>query len=112
MVGESLERFVCPGLDVRTRPFVQNPPRFLARIAKDLIASKPTIDATICNGCGQCVEACPTDPKSIRQDSAVRRSVPRYLYSTCIRCYCCQETCPTGAIGISRAPLAGLFERR
>ncbi|MGO9410526.1 MAG: 4Fe-4S binding protein [Spirochaetia bacterium] len=40
------------------------------------------------------------------------RGLPHYLYSTCIRCYCCQETCPTGAITIRRGPLAGMFESR
>ncbi len=122
LLGEPLGGFVCPDLDVRVRPLVQNAPRFVMRIAKRLVASKPAIDSTRCTGCGQCVEGCPTDPKSLcRDDHASRgvreyafrpKAVPRYLYSTCIRCYCCQETCPTGAINIRRAPLAGFFERR
>ncbi len=112
LVGEPLEGFVCSDLDVRTRPLGQNVPRFLMRIAKDLIVSKPTIDKETCTGCGQCVEACPTNPKSLTRDGSGSRGVPRYLYSTCIRCYCCQETCPTGAVRIRRAPLAGIFEGR
>jgi Fe-S-cluster-containing hydrogenase component 2 len=32
--------------------------------------------------------------------------VPSYTYSMCIRCYCCQETCPQGAISVRTAPLA------
>jgi len=27
---------------------------------------------------------------------------PRYTYSRCIRCYCCQEICPEGAIAVKR----------
>ena len=112
LLGETLEQYSRADMDVRARPLGQNVPRFLIRVAKDLIVSKPVIDDAKCSRCGQCVEACPTDPKSLRQEDRTTRGVPRYLYSTCIRCYCCQETCPTGAISIRRAPLAGVFEGR
>ncbi|MGA2766435.1 MAG: DUF362 domain-containing protein [Spirochaetia bacterium] len=112
VVGEPLEGYVCADLEVRSRPLGQNVPPFLMRIAKDLIVSKPTIDKETCTGCGQCVEACPTNPKSLTRDGSDSRGIPRYLYSTCIRCYCCQETCPTGAVRIRRAPLAGIFQGR
>jgi len=113
LLGEPIEKFVCKDLDMRARPLGQNVPGFLMRIAKDLIVSKPVIDEGLCSRCGQCIETCPTNPKSLRlKDPTQPHSVPSYLYSTCIRCYCCQETCPTGAISIRRAPLAGLFETR
>ncbi len=112
LLGETLEQYSRADMDVRARPLGQNVPRFLVRVAKDLIVSKPVIDDAKCSRCGQCVEACPTVPKSLRQEGQSTRGVPRYLYSACIRCYCCQETCPTGAISIRRAPLAGVFEAR
>ncbi len=113
LLGDPLDGYICADLDVRARPLGQNVPGFLFRIAKDLIVSKPVIDAEVCSRCGQCVEACPTSPKSLQWgDAGPLHSVPRYLYSTCIRCYCCQETCPTGAVRIRRAPLAGMFESR
>jgi len=113
VLGEPLEKFVCKDFDVRARPLGQNVPGFLIRVAKDLIVSKPVIDEETCSRCGQCIETCPTNPKSLRlKDPMQPHDVPQYLYSTCIRCYCCQETCPTGAISIRRAPLAGMFETR
>ena len=109
ILGEGLEGHVVQGFDVRLRPLGQNVPRFVMRWAKSLVVSKPVIDPEICTRCGECVTACPTDPVSLAQTSG---QVPRYSYSTCIRCYCCQETCLRGAIGIRPAPLSRLFENR
>jgi len=44
--------------------------------------------------------------------SAAPGGIPRYDYSLCIRCYCCQETCPEGAISVQDAPLGGIFRNR
>jgi Pyruvate/2-oxoacid:ferredoxin oxidoreductase delta subunit len=113
LLGEPLEKCVCPDLDVPASPLGQNMPRFLIRIAKDLIISKPIIEAETCSRCGQCTEAWPTDTKSLRRKAGEGPcGLPHYLYLTCIRCYCCQETCATGAIRIRHAPLAGMFESR
>jgi formate hydrogenlyase subunit 6/NADH:ubiquinone oxidoreductase subunit I len=37
--------------------------------------------------------------------------VPDIDYSTCIRCYCCQELCPEGAITVSVPLLRRLLKR-
>ena len=109
ILGERLEGRVVPGFEVRTRPLGQNVPRFIMRWAKSLVVSKPVIHPGTCTRCGECVAACPTDPASLTQAGG---QVPRYSYSTCIRCYCCQETCLRGAISIRPAPLSRLFENR
>jgi ferredoxin len=99
-------------------------PRFVYRVAKDLAVPKPAIDAAKCTACGECVASCPTEPKSLCMDgrgsrrrgkpatSGGRRGAPSFDYSICIRCYCCQETCPEGAIHLNRAPLARFFSGR
>lgn len=97
-------RFAIPARDL-TRAI----PPFLWRVAKDLLVAKPVIDAAACVACGECVASCPTSPKSLAQE---RGKVPSFAYSTCIRCYCCQETCPKGAISVRPAPLAGLLDGR
>ena len=37
-------------------------------------------------------------------------AVPRYNYGACIRCYCCQEICPEGAIFLKIPFLARMLE--
>ena len=84
-------------------------PPALWRVARSLFIGKPVIDAEACVACGECVASCPTSPKSLAQE---RGKVPCYSYASCIRCYCCQETCPQGAISVRAAPLARLLEGR
>jgi len=70
------------------------------------LKKKLKVDASLCVGCGICVKSCPVDGKAIRMKTARQgKSVPRYDYDKCIKCYCCQEMCPQKAISLS-VPLA------
>jgi uncharacterized protein (DUF362 family)/Pyruvate/2-oxoacid:ferredoxin oxidoreductase delta subunit len=84
-------------------------PRFLMRFAKNIAVPKPFIAEARCSRCGQCVVACPASPKALSQTSG---AVPRYDYGICVRCYCCQEICPNGAISLKSAAITGFFEGR
>jgi uncharacterized protein (DUF362 family)/Pyruvate/2-oxoacid:ferredoxin oxidoreductase delta subunit len=66
----------------------------------NVIGRRPVIDRRKCTRCGQCVEACPVDPKAVDWYDGNRKQLPTYKYLRCIRCYCCQETCPDGAISV------------
>jgi len=59
-----------------------------------------------CKNCGKCILQCPSDPKSVNWRNHGDFAYPVYDYTTCIRCYCCQEMCPDEAISI-RTPLIG-----
>jgi uncharacterized protein (DUF362 family)/Pyruvate/2-oxoacid:ferredoxin oxidoreductase delta subunit len=107
--GEDPARFRPRSFSLPSRSPTDRVPRFMMRLAKDLIVSRPVIDSDICTMCGECVQSCPTEPKSLSME---KKTVPRYDYGTCIRCYCCQETCPRGAISLARAPLARFFGER
>jgi uncharacterized protein (DUF362 family)/Pyruvate/2-oxoacid:ferredoxin oxidoreductase delta subunit len=114
----SADRIELRGDAVRepaVRPFVLPPahiatkvPPFLFRAAKTLVVPKPSIVASRCRCCGECVKACPVQPKALSQ---AHGAVPRYRYGRCIRCFCCQESCPHRAVEILPAPLSGLFHR-
>lgn len=107
--GEPLARYTGRRLAIPARNLTRAIPPFLWKVAKDLLVAKPVIDPSACIPCGECVASCPTSPKSLAQE---RGKVPSYKYSTCIRCYCCQETCPQGAISVRPAPLARLIGGR
>lgn len=96
-------RFVLPPVH-----FARKLPGFLFRAAKGFMVPKPSIVASRCRRCGECVQACPVRPKALSQSPG---AVPRYAYGRCIRCCCCLESCPHGAIEMLPAPLAGLFDR-
>ncbi len=57
------------------------------------------IDETRCDGCGLCVEACPT--------GAIRlvEGVARVEQGVCRGCEVCLEACPNGAISVVREPV-------
>jgi uncharacterized protein (DUF362 family)/Pyruvate/2-oxoacid:ferredoxin oxidoreductase delta subunit len=73
----------------------------LARV-DNLIAQRPVLDKGKCVLCGQCVEACPVRPRALNWHKGNEKQPPKYTYSRCIRCYCCQEICPEGAISVKR----------
>jgi uncharacterized protein (DUF362 family)/ferredoxin len=115
--GEDTSAFRPSSFEIPAGAVMDRVPRFVFRIARDLCVPKPVIDPELCIKCGECVTACPTEPKSLgrswqRAAAAEDRLVPGYDYGTCIRCYCCQETCARGAISVSRAPLARFFSER
>ena len=55
----------------------------------------PLIDLTQCNGCGDCVERCPTGALAMQ----VGRPVLAHP-DLCSYCATCEDACPTGAIGL------------
>ncbi len=55
----------------------------------------PQINVLLCNSCGKCVEGCPA------QIMYLNSKTPSIDLSACIRCYCCREFCPRGAVELT-----------
>jgi uncharacterized protein (DUF362 family)/NAD-dependent dihydropyrimidine dehydrogenase PreA subunit len=49
------------------------------------------IDSGLCDGCRLCIPACPVDALVLGEELQCDRE-------TCIRCFCCAEVCPKGAL--------------
>ncbi len=111
LVGDPIESFLDPNFEVdRTAPVPSSGGRLRIQI-KNRITQRPVIDKTKCTNCGICVTLCPVVPKAVDWDIGDRSSPPRYNYDRCIRCYCCQETCPEGAIFLDTPLLGKVFLR-
>jgi ferredoxin len=69
-------------------------PSFFKKHLKQYITSRPLAVSGKCRLCGICVDACP--PKAM----AIRNGRLTIDYHSCIRCFCCRELCPDGALDV------------
>jgi Pyruvate/2-oxoacid:ferredoxin oxidoreductase delta subunit len=81
------------------KPLTYGPP-YLHQFMRKHLLQKPVVNPQVCILCGKCQQYCPA--RVIEQD----RNGVRFDYDRCIRCYCCAEVCPEGAIRVIE-PLAG-----
>lgn len=66
-------------------------------------AARPAIRNSVCVGCGVCVHSCPVH--TITLVSKKQKKIASIHPEKCIRCYCCQELCPKGAVVLRKNPL-------
>ena len=111
IVGEAVESFIARDFDVVRKPPVAIRHRPMRAFLKNQICPRPTIDEAICTNCGICVEVCPVKPKAVDWHDGDESRPPAFKYDRCIRCYCCQELCPEGAVAIRETLLGKLFFR-
>jgi uncharacterized protein (DUF362 family)/NAD-dependent dihydropyrimidine dehydrogenase PreA subunit len=111
IVGDSLESFIVHDFDVvRTAPMTCSSGG-LMKFVKNQVCEKPVINKPKCTVCGTCVRMCPVEPKAVDWHSGDKTRPPSYKYDRCIRCFCCQEVCPEGAISIVKPMLAKVISR-
>ena len=67
-------------------------PKLLNRMMRKHLLQRPVANTRLCRMCGECWQYCPS--KSISQDG----KAIAFDYDACIRCYCCIEICPHGAL--------------
>jgi ferredoxin len=104
--GDPLESFVVPDFVVnRRRGPTTGRQGWFGSLMRDRVVPRPVLNPATCTCCGICVQLCPVSPKAIDFRDGPGRP-PVYEYGDCIRCYCCQETCPERAITI-QTPLLG-----
>jgi len=84
---EPIEDFEFPTLGA----LIFGPKVFHGFLRKHMVQRPHVMDRT-CRLCGECRDICPA--KAITQDD--QRIY--FNYDTCIRCYCCVEVCPHGAL--------------
>jgi uncharacterized protein (DUF362 family)/Pyruvate/2-oxoacid:ferredoxin oxidoreductase delta subunit len=67
-------------------------PRFSHAFLRKHLIQRPRIEEPLCKSCGDCVRYCPAQAIVSRQEKI------SFDYEKCIRCYCCLEVCPHGAL--------------
>jgi uncharacterized protein (DUF362 family) len=73
-------------------PLVFGPERYHSFMRRHLV-QRPECDDSLCRLCGDCQKYCPA--RAITGD---RKRKIHFNYDKCIRCYCCIEICPHGAL--------------
>jgi uncharacterized protein (DUF362 family)/Pyruvate/2-oxoacid:ferredoxin oxidoreductase delta subunit len=111
LMGEPLESFVDKSFQVNRTPPMSSSGGRLRVFLKNRITQKPVIDKAKCTCCGTCITLCSVQPKAVDWYKGDESRPPRYDYNRCIRCYCCQETCPEGAIYLSNPLLGRIYSR-
>ena len=111
LVGDNLDSFVVKDFDVVRRPPVSGKTGTLRTFLRNQLCPRPVMDEALCTSCGTCVKVCSVDPKAVDWHSGDRSGHPTYNYNRCVRCFCCQEMCPEGAITIRDSLLGRLLFR-
>lgn len=67
-------------------------PAFLQNFLRRHTLARPVCEQPLCQLCGKCSIICPAEAIEEKTDKI------EFDYSKCIRCYCCIEVCPFGAL--------------
>lgn len=107
LVGDDVEKYVIPDFEMpeHINPDLINKlfPVGTKKLGKTLLRPRVHFDATKCIGCGECAADCPAKVLTMKPNKKAGHKVPSCDYKNCIRCYCCQELCPRGAVSVKQS---------
>ncbi|MBN1411974.1 MAG: DUF362 domain-containing protein [Spirochaetales bacterium] len=112
LLGDPLEPLIALDFNVVRKPVKPLPAGGIRLFLKNALIPRPVITESVCVKCGVCTDVCPVTPKALAFPDGNKTRVPEYDYRNCIRCYCCQELCPEGAITVRTPILGRIVERK
>ena len=93
VVGLHVKDVLIPDFQLSPREdLVNQMPKFLYRMLQNQLVHRPTFLHEKCTGCRSCAKMCPVSAISGKGKQL------EFDYTSCIRCYCCQEVCHFEAI--------------
>jgi uncharacterized protein (DUF362 family)/Pyruvate/2-oxoacid:ferredoxin oxidoreductase delta subunit len=111
IVGENHTGFIDKKFRVVRRPSYHFS-GFASKLrARKIFAPRITIKRKNCTRCGKCILICPIAPKALSWKKNDKKDPPRYNYLRCIRCFCCQEICPSKAIKTGNSVAGVIFAK-
>jgi uncharacterized protein (DUF362 family)/NAD-dependent dihydropyrimidine dehydrogenase PreA subunit len=112
LLGDPFESFITPDFKAeRSAPISSVGSTRLRTFIKNRINDRLTIDYEKCDKCGTCIKMCPLELKAIDWVDGTGEKRPAHNHNRCVRCYCCQELCPQGAITVRKSFLSKAFTR-
>ncbi len=106
VLGERVEDVIIPSFQFPALSQIDwGLPGFLSKALKNALTARPVIDEEVCKSCDRCAEICP--PKSLARSGEQLA----FDYGKCIRCLCCLEVCPEGAISVKQGWALKLVSR-
>lgn len=104
VIGEAIEAVRVHNFRLPARPV--DPgwglPGLVKKLLQDALSTRPMVKQERCTLCQVCVTHCPARVMSVKGE---RIAID---YATCIRCFCCHELCPHGAIRVGKGWLAAM----
>ncbi len=110
LLGDDFESLKSKAFDIERKPIrgYYSNRGTITRFLNNRLVSKPFIIEAKCTNCGTCITMCPANPKALDWKQNNKERPPEYNYDRCIRCYCCQEVCPDGAVKLKKPILKKL----
>lgn len=111
MVGDPVEPLIVKDFKMVRQPMAHATGGAFRTFIKNRATPQPVIDIKKCTVCGTCIKMCPVGARALDWTTTEKGKKPQHHLSHCIRCYCCQETCPEGAISIRTPWIGKIFFR-
>jgi uncharacterized protein (DUF362 family)/NAD-dependent dihydropyrimidine dehydrogenase PreA subunit len=110
IIGDGIEKFISRDFKVERNKIEEHSELNLSGKIIHSLIKKPAIIKKNCIACGDCILACPVNPKAITLKKQDQGTFPEIDYKICIRCYCCHELCSENAIKLKAPGIMKIFQ--